>query len=1288
MSSAYKNISGAGGAAKAGAAGSGSQQSGATNIKDTIKSKSFARVVEVISEGPIVGLVDDEKSIYFDDTQLKSDDGNVNFEGVDWAMLPGDPDQDWLPGFTNVESEIGVGLQVFKDVGPVVRTSTNDQMDSLKIRIRIPKLLKLNNKGEAKEHSVRYRIGYKKESDPNYTEQEFEVTGITTGPFEKQHYFNVRTPGDLYEGAWNLYVERLTADHDTEEDKADQLFFQSYTEIEEVKLIYPDTAVIGFELPAKTFNGGVPVRSYDIKGRIVRIPQNYNPVTRVYTGIWNGSFSTAWTDNPVWCLLDLLGNTRYGLGLADARVDLATLYTISQYCDELVPDGLGGTQPRYTLNVVLNDQTEAYELINRLCSIFVTMPYYSSGVVSFSQDSPRDKDILVTRASAVEGRFAYAQQSYREQPNIILATWANQELGGKGDVEAVEDQDEIIRRGRPITKAVDLIGVTDRGRAQRLARWQLYSGIFDGEVVTYRAGLDHADCVPGWIVAIRDPVMDGAAYGGRIISFTEYTVTLDREITAESGDKIMIMRPDKSVGEYNITFPFGTPATVFHLNDALQTTNRADLPGLGARPLGVGALGRWSEGQVGSLWGLLRESSIPEVLWRVISKVPVEDTQYDIVAIRHRPEKYALIESGRDIDPDDFSSILTGTVEPVTGLTAVEYVYNTTANLPESSLVIGWEDSPDPRVTSFRVEYQDITAGIWNLAGVTESLSFIIKGLELGTYLIRVTAETLLGRKAVGVELGGVVIDGLTDPPPDVTGLKLSVQGSTGILSWDPVVAPQFDHYEIRFTTDTVTPSWESAATLLADIISSSAQVSVQGGTYLVKAVSIGATYSTNAASVLSNIPILSPPNVLVEILEEDAASTNGAWSGWKEDIEVITAQLKLKHNPEAGKSSALGAAHALGEGGVGRKQFGNFPFLSTGYYLSFDTLYIDLGEPSVSRVTPKLTYTGENQTNVMSEWSSLALVESLGGIIPGDYQVYVEFRFTDQDPLGVIVNTTAGGTNLGNMTGGGGLAAAFDDDTTQIATACARNSGQDNRWIGKTPATPTAIHRVRVYGSTDQGFIDSATPSVTIDLYGKNGASPNDGTDGTKLGSTTFTDTTDESAGRDVFSNDDVTVWDHLFVRIQNDAGGTTQINCAELDVYSPPSDWTDWQLGVVGDYAFRGLQTRTQFVSNNENVTPVLISQHLEIDMPDRTVGDKSFAVGSSGWVDVAFDPAFIFLKGIGIAIRGGATGDYYTLAGLGGTGSEDQDGFAIKLFNASNVQISGTINYVAYGYGKRTV
>lgn len=487
-----------------GSGGGGDDSSSYTPVEDpnTAQSKATWRVVDLIQDGVAGGLVDGDKSYYLDGVPLQAENGSYNFEGVSYEVRLGLPDQEYLKGYPAVETSISVGVIVANGT-PVTRTITNPDVDAVRVHISMESLWQQYDNGDLKGSSVQFLVEIV--GHASYTKT---ITDKFTSLYEVNYRLEL-PPG---EAPWDIRVTKITEDA-PDMKSANKIEWSTYTEILDHKLMYPDSAVIGTTVDSSLFGGKIPSRSWLWLGTIIQVPSNYNPQTREYTGIWDGSFQLAWSDNPAWCFYDMLENERYGLGIPSP--DKWTLYEIGQYCDELVPDGFGGMEPRFTLNCCIKDLHEAYAMINTMANAFLGMPMWTSGAVSAFQDSPADYQLIVTPANVKDGLLTYEGTSASSRSTVAYVTWNDPDNQYQAIPETVVNRAALRKYGyKP--KSVVGFGCTSRGLAHRFGKWLTDTPDAEKETLTYQAGQDHAYVMPGWIVAVADPWVANARMGGRL----------------------------------------------------------------------------------------------------------------------------------------------------------------------------------------------------------------------------------------------------------------------------------------------------------------------------------------------------------------------------------------------------------------------------------------------------------------------------------------------------------------------------------------------------------------------------------------------------------------------------------------------------------------------------------------------------------------------------------------------------------------------------------------------------
>jgi predicted phage tail protein len=724
---------------------------------DTLRSKQYARIIDALGEGEIVGLINGAKSIFLDDTPLQDEGSDgVNFPGVVVQARTGTQYQTPVEGFPAVESEIVVAVKVTATT-PVVRSIINDNIDAVRVTLRIPALMEQHDNGDVYGAKVTIGIDINHNGggwQPYLTD---EIVGKTTTVYRRA--YRVGLSGT---GPWQIRMRRLVEDA-TSSRLQNETWWDSYTEIIDAKLSYPNTALVALQFDAEAFQR-IPVRGFHARGRIVKVPSNYDPETRVYTGEWNGTFKSAWTDNPAWAFHDIVTNDRPGLGdqIDASQIDKWGLYAIARYCDELVPDGFGGWEPRFSIFFFLQQRDSAYAVLTSLASVFRAITYWAAGQVTVVQDRPGDVVAQFTSANVVDGHFRYEGSSMRARHTVALVTWNDPADRYRQVVEAVVDDEGVARYGVNETEVV-AVGCKSRGQAHRFGKWLLYSERFETETVTFRAGLDAARVFPGAIIQTMDAYRSGKRYGGRIKSATTTKLTIDAPVTLEPGLS------------YSITavMPSGT----------LQTRAVA-WAGMSAQPVETLTMATALPDAplAQSIWVMAADNLVPET-WRVIGVTLADEPgQVDITAIAHHPGKFAAVEENIVLEPRP-TTTLTSRPNPVTGLKAETQLRMVNSNAISTRIAVGW--IPSAGAVRFVISWRRDNDN-WK-SDTIGNPGYDIDDVPMGLYTIRVVAVNALGRQSNYAEIQHVVGNSAT--APDVKNLRLNpaFDGPDCPLAWDEV---------------------------------------------------------------------------------------------------------------------------------------------------------------------------------------------------------------------------------------------------------------------------------------------------------------------------------------------------------------------------------------------------------------------------------------------------------------------------------------------------------------------
>ena len=578
--------------------------------KESGRSKQLVKIVEVISEGEVYGLADGMKSIYFDKTPVQNKDGSYNFKNVQVEGRVGGQVQDLMAGFNTSEKEVGVGTLVKKNL-PLTRTVTDSKVSRLRLTIGVQSLFKQEDNGDTNGTSVNFVITIGSRTYP------VSISGKYSSQYLQHHTFD-----NLPSVPFIVKVERTTDDSTTQRLQNNTIW-SSYTEIIDTEFTYPNTALMGVKFDSEYFSN-IPTRTYDLLGLKVKVPSNYDTRTRQYTGMWDGTFKIDWTDNPAWVLYDVVTNKRYGLGgrLGEFGADKWALYQVAQYCDQLVPDGFGGQEPRFTCNVWLTEQRSAYQVINDICSIFRAMPVWNGQQLTVVMDRPADPVWTYTNANVDESGFSYTFSARKSRHNAIQVEYADKENSYEKAIEYVSDDEEIRKNGLNVKK-ITAFGCTSRGQAHRTALWLLQTEKLETKTVTFTVGAEGLMHIPGDIIKVADTHYAGTNIGGRVLAVNGKTVTLDREITISGNSYLSYIN-----------------ANAKHQNIKIISVKGAEVT-LDQPPLGLEIYGVWS----------LTTQQVTSQLFKALSVKEESKGKYTIMALQHEPQKEAIVDNGAKFEP-------------------------------------------------------------------------------------------------------------------------------------------------------------------------------------------------------------------------------------------------------------------------------------------------------------------------------------------------------------------------------------------------------------------------------------------------------------------------------------------------------------------------------------------------------------------------------------------------------------------------------------------------------------
>ncbi|EZJ37242.1 phage attachment tail tip protein J [Escherichia coli] len=685
--------------------------------KDNLKSTQMMSVIDAIGEGPIEGPVKGLQSILVNKTPLTDTDGNPVIHGVTAVWRAGEQEQTPPEGFESSGAETGPGVEVTK-AKPVTRTITSANIDRLRVTFGVQSLVQTTSKGDRNPSSVRILIQLQR-NGRWVTEKDVTINGKTTSQFLASVILDNLPPRPF-----NIRMVRETADSTTDQLQ-NKTLWSSYTEIIDVKQCYPNTAIVGLQVDAEQFGGQQMTVNYHIRGRIIQVPSNYDPEKRTYSGIWDGSLKPAYSNNPAWCLWDMLTHPRYGMGkrLGAADVDKWALYAIGQYCDQTVPDGFGGTEPRMTFNAYLAQQRKAWDVLSDFCSAMRCMPVWNGQTLTFVQDRPSDVVWPYTNSDVVVDDngvgFRYSFSALKDRHTAVEVNYTDPQNGWQTSTELVEDPEAILRYGRNLLK-MDAFGCTSRGQAHRAGLWVIKTELLETQTVDFTLGSQGLRHTPGDIIEICDNDYAGTLTGGRVLSIdaATRTLTLDREVTL----------PGTGASTVNLINGSGKPVSVditaHPAPDRIQVSTLPD----GVETYGV--------------WGL----SLPSLrrrLFRCVSIRENTDGTFAITAVQHVPEKEAIVDNGARFEPQSGSlnSVIPPAVQHLTvEVSAADGQYLAQAKWDTPRVVKGVRFSL--RLTSGKgTDARLVTTAI------TADTEHRFSGLPLGEYTLTVRAINSYGQQ-------------------------------------------------------------------------------------------------------------------------------------------------------------------------------------------------------------------------------------------------------------------------------------------------------------------------------------------------------------------------------------------------------------------------------------------------------------------------------------------------------------------------------------------------------------
>ncbi|MCI4973859.1 phage tail protein [Escherichia coli] len=740
--------------------------------KDNLKSTQLLSVIDAISEGPIEGPVDGLKSVLLNSTPVLDSEGNTNISGVTVVFRAGEQEQSPPEGFESSGSETVLGTEVKYDT-PITRTITSANIDRLRFTFGVQALVETTSKGDRNPSEVRLLVQIQRNGGW-VTEKDITIKGKTTS-----QYLASVVVDNLPPRPFNIRMRRMTPDSTTDQLQ-NKTLWSSYTEIIDVKQCYPNTALVGVQVDSEQFGSQQVSRNYHLRGRILQVPSNYNPQTRQYSGIWDGTFKPAYSNNMAWCLWDMLTHPRYGMGkrLGAADVDKWALYVIGQNCDQSVPDGFGGTEPRITCNAWLTTQRKAWDVLSDFCSAMRCMPVWNGQTLTFVQDRPSDKVWTYNRSNVVmpdDGApFRYSFSALKDRHNAVEVNWIDPDNGWETATELVEDTQAIARYGRNVTK-MDAFGCTSRGQAHRAGLWLIKTELLETQTVDFSVGAEGLRHVPGDVIEICDDDYAGISTGGRVLAVNSQTrtLTLDREIMLSSSGTTLISLVDGS----------GNPVSV-----EVQSVTDGVKVKVSRIPDGVAEY---------SVWGL-KLPTLRQRLFRCVSIRENDDGAYAITAVQHVPEKEAIVDNGAHFDGDQ-----SGTVNGVTPPAVQHLTAEVTADSGEYQVLARWDTPKVVKGVSFllrlTVTADDGSERLVSTARTAET-TYRFRQLALGRYTLTVRAVNARGQQGDPASVSFRINAPAKPATIELTPGYFQITAVPRLAVYDPTVQFEFWFSEKRIT--------------------------------------------------------------------------------------------------------------------------------------------------------------------------------------------------------------------------------------------------------------------------------------------------------------------------------------------------------------------------------------------------------------------------------------------------------------------------------------------------------
>ena len=709
--------------------GGGSGDKGG-NRGTEIASVSFMKILLALTEGEAAGDFTG-KDIYLDDTPLLDDAGNENFPGVTWEWRSGTVDQDYIAGFPAVENEISVGTEL-KYGTPWVKSINNTQLSAVRLRLKFPNgIYALRDSGGKDGYRIAFAIDISTDGGSYVESGTSEAEGIAAAGYEQSYRINLPAATS----GWQIRVRRLT-ENTTDGRHADTSRIESMTDIVDAKLRYPHTSLLFIQFDAKLFDGRTPNVTVKMKGIIVRVPANYDPVSRTYSGTWDGTFKWAWTNNPAWIFYDLVLNKRYGLGkrITADLVDKWTLYQIAQYCDAPVSDGAGGKEARYLCDLYISQRTDAWTVLMDLANIFRGMISWSNNLLSVDADMPRELDPdFVFNKSNIVGAFNFSSTSEKTNYSSAIVTYSNPSNGYQDD-QASAWVPEVSNRFGFNTIELSRIGCTRESEAQRHGLYAIETNR-DDNGVEFKTGLEGRIPRIGKVIGINNAPLAGRDNGGRVAAASGTKVTLDRITTAKAGDALIVNLPTGKSEGRKVKSASGRAVTV---ETAYSVTPNAE-----------------------SAW-VLDQPDLAIQLFRVKRLVVNSDNTVTINGLPYNPNKFPRVDDGAVIE-DRPVSVVPPRGQGMPENIAISSLYRVEQGIGITTMIVTWDTVEN--AVAYEAQWRQ-NSGDWINVPRTGNTRFEVDGIYAGRYLVRIRAVNALDIASLWATSTETELTGKVGKPP------------------------------------------------------------------------------------------------------------------------------------------------------------------------------------------------------------------------------------------------------------------------------------------------------------------------------------------------------------------------------------------------------------------------------------------------------------------------------------------------------------------------------------------